>query len=132
MILPAQGLCFAIASNTVRFVASCLMRDGRVRRSYIGVAGQQTPIPRAIARISGTAAASGVLVASIEHGSPAAAAGLQEGDVILQFGGAVVSGIGDLHRHLTAERIGTPLEMTVLRRGQRHDLTITPSELQRN
>lgn len=132
IILPAQGLCFAIASNTVRFVASRLMRDGRVRRSHIGVAGQQTPIPRAIARTSGTAATSGVLVASIEGGSPAAVAGLQEGDVILQFGAAIVSGIDDLHRQLTAERIGTPVTMTVLRRGQRRDLTITPGELQRD
>ena len=71
--MPAQGLCFAIASNTVRFVASRLIRDGRLRRSYIGVAGQQTPMPRALARVAGVAAASGVLVASIEDGSPAAA-----------------------------------------------------------
>jgi len=132
IILPAQGLCFAIASNTVRFVASRLMRDGRMRRSYIGVAGQQTPIPRAIARISGTAATSGVLVVSIERGSPAAAAGLQEGDVILQFGTTGVTGIDDLHRQLTDERIGTAVQMTVLRRGQRRDLTITPGELQRD
>ena len=129
IILPAQGLCFAIASNTVRFVASGLMRDGRVRRSYIGVAGQQTPIPRAIARTSGIAAASGVLVASIEPGSPAAAAGLEEGDVILQFGATIVSGIDDLHRLLTAECIGMPAKMRVLRRGQRRDLTITPREV---
>jgi S1-C subfamily serine protease len=107
------------------------MRDGRMRRSHIGVAGQQTPIPRAIARISGTAATSGVLVASIERGSPAAAAGLQEGDVILQFDAAIVSGIDDLHRLLTDERIGTPVRMTVLRRGRRRELTITPGELQR-
>jgi S1-C subfamily serine protease len=129
IILPAQGLCFAIASNTVRFVASRLMRDGRVRRSYIGVAGQQTPIPRAIARISGTAATAGVLVASIEPRSPAAEAGLEEGDVILQFDATIVSGIDDLHRQLTDERIGTPVRMTVLRRGRRRELTITPGEL---
>jgi S1-C subfamily serine protease len=74
MILPAQGICFAIASNTVRYVASKLMRDGRIRRSYIGVAGQQTPIPRALARANRLAAASGVLVVSIERRSPAEAA----------------------------------------------------------
>ena len=129
IILPAQGLCFAIASNTVRFVASRLMRDGRIRRSYIGVAGQQTPIPRAIARASGTAAVSGVLVASIADGGPAARAGLQEGDVIVLFDGAPVSGIDDLHRQLTDERIGQRTSMTVLRRGQRQTLTITPGEL---
>ncbi|HUE88000.1 MAG TPA: trypsin-like peptidase domain-containing protein [Vicinamibacterales bacterium] len=132
VILPAQGLCFAIASNTVRFVASRLMRDGRIRRSSIGVAGQQTPIPRAIARASGTAAASGVLVVSIAADGPAAHAGLREGDVIVQFAGAAVSGIDDLHRQLTDERIGQAVSVTVLRRGQRHTLTMTPGELQRN
>ena len=129
VILPAQGLCFAIASNTVRFVASRLMRDGRIRRSYIGVAGQQTPIPRAIARASGTAAVSGVLVASITKDGPAAKSGLAEGDVIVLFDGAPVSGIDDLHRLLTDERIGQRTSMTVLRRGQRRTLTITPGEL---
>jgi S1-C subfamily serine protease len=82
-IMPAQGLCFAIASNTVRFIASRLMRDGRIRRSVIGLAGQQTPVPRALARAAGVASASGVLVASIEKGSPAEAAKFQEGDVVV-------------------------------------------------
>jgi S1-C subfamily serine protease len=129
VILPAQGLCLAIASNTVRFVASRLMRDGRIRRSYIGVAGQQTPIPRAIARASGTAAVSGVLVASMAKDGPAARAGLQEGDVIVQFAGLAVSGIDDLHRQLTDERIGQAVSVTVLRRGRRQAVTITPGEL---
>jgi S1-C subfamily serine protease len=128
MILPAQGICFAIASNTVRLVASRLIRDGRVRRSYIGVAGQQTPIPRSLARANQMAAASGVLVASIEDNSPAAAAGLQEGDVILGFDGHAVSGIDDLHRLLTDDRIGVPATVVVLRRGQRASLAITPAE----
>jgi S1-C subfamily serine protease len=128
MILPAQGICFAIASNTVRLVASRLIRDGRVRRSYIGVAGQQTPIPRSLARANQMAAASGVLVASIEDNSPAATAGLQEGDVILGFDGHAVSGIDDLHRLLTDDRIGVPATVVVLRRGQRASLAITPAE----
>jgi S1-C subfamily serine protease len=128
MILPAQGICFAIASNTVRLVASRLIRDGRVRRSYIGVAGQQTPIPRSLARANQVAAASGVLVAAIENNSPAAAAGLQGGDVILGFDGHAVSGIDDLHRLLTDDRIGVPATVVVLRRGQRASLTITPAE----
>src|SRR5687768_12476268 len=118
MILPAQGICFAIASNTVRFVASRLMRDGRIRRSYIGVAGQQTPIPRALARANQIAVASGVLVTSIEKLSPAAG-GLRDGDVILAFDGQTVSGIDDLHRLLTDERIGVATRVTVLRRGAR-------------
>ena len=132
MILPAQGICFAIASNTVRFVASRLMRDGRIRRSYIGVAGQQTPIPRALARANQVAAASGVLVTSIEKQSPAAGAGLLDGDVILAFDGQTVSGIDDLHRLLTDERIGVATRVTVLRRGARKQVTITPAESQGN
>src|SRR5205814_2316118 len=88
MILTAQGLCFAIASNTARFVASRLIRDGRIRRSYIGVAGQNVPIPRAVARAHQLAVSSGVMVASVESGSPAAAAGLRDGDIILAFAGS--------------------------------------------
>jgi S1-C subfamily serine protease len=132
MIAAAHGICFAIASNTVRFVASRLIRDGRIRRSFIGVAGQQTPIPRALARAYGIAAASGVLAATIEKGSPAAAAGLKEGDVILAFAGVPVSGVDDLHRLLTEDRIGSAIDMTVLRRGRREVLAISPAESQRD
>jgi S1-C subfamily serine protease len=131
MILPAQGICFAIASNTVRFVASRLMRDGRIRRSHIGIAGQQTAVPRALARANQMAVTSGVLVASVEDNSPAARAGLTAGDVVLSFGDTVVSGIDDLHRLLTEERIGTPAPVVVLRRGERRQLTIVPAESQR-
>ena len=132
MIMPAQGICFAIASNTVRFVASRLMRDGRIRRSRIGVAGQQTTIPRALARANQMAVSSGVLVASIEDGSPASSSGLLKGDVILGFGGTPVSGIDDLHRLLTDERIGTPTQLVVLRHGDRHELTVVPADSERN
>jgi S1-C subfamily serine protease len=128
IILPAQGLCFAIASNTVRIVALALMRDGRIRRSHIGVSGQQTPVPRAIARASGTAVSSGVLVSAIEKGSPAYAAGVQEGDVIVELAGSPVNGIDDLHRLLTGELIGQWLPMTVLRRGRRVGTAISPQE----
>jgi S1-C subfamily serine protease len=130
MIHQAQGICFAIASNTVRFVASTLMRDGRIRRSYIGVGGQQTPIPRALARTNQIAVASGVLIASIEAGSPAAAAGLRTGDVIVAFAGTSVTGVDDLHLLLTAERIGAESPIVVLRRGQRTALAVRPLESQ--
>ena len=132
MIMPAQGICFAIASNTVWFVASRLMRDGRIRRSRIGVAGQQTSIPRALARANQMAVSSGVRVASIEEDSPAADAGVRTGDVILSFGGTAVSGIDDLHRLLTEDRIGTLIPLVVLRRGERRQLTIVPAESKRN
>src|SRR5204862_897255 len=94
-ILPAQGLCFAIASNTVRFVASRLIRDGRIRRSYIGVAGQNVPIPRRLARAHELELSSGVLVVSIEERSPAAAAGLRDGGVIVELAGEPVAGIDE-------------------------------------
>src|SRR6476660_3971440 len=96
MILQAHGLCFAIASNTARFVAARLMRDGRVRRSYIGLGGQNVPIPRAIARSNQLAVSSGVLVVSVAPGSPAATAGIREGDVVIAFAGQPVTGIDDL------------------------------------
>jgi len=128
MILPAQGLCFAIASNTARYVAARLIRDGRIRRSYIGVAGQTTPVPRAVARANHLAVTAGVLVVSMEPDSPATVAGLHDGDVVLAFGEAPVTGVDDLHRLLTDQRIGVPASMTILRRGQRRQLTIVPRE----
>ena len=131
MILPAQGICFSIASNTVRFVASRLMRDGRMRRSRIGVAGQQTTIPRSLARAHQMAVSSAVLVTAIEDNSPASRAGLMTGDVILAFAGAAVSGVDDLHRLLTEERIGAPAPVVVLRRGERRQLTVVPAESRR-
>ena len=114
-ILPAQGLCFAIASNTARFVAARLIRDGRIRRSYIGLAGQTVPIPRAVARENQLAVTSGVFVVSVEPNSPAAAAGVKDGDVVLAFAGTPVTGVDDLHRLLTEEQIGEPTAVTFLR-----------------
>jgi S1-C subfamily serine protease len=131
MILPAQGLCFAIASNTARFVASRLIRDGCVRRSYIGVAGQNVPVPRALARANRLAASSGVLVTSVTSDSPAAVAGLRDGDVILAFADEAVAAIDDLHRRLTDDRIGIPSTLTILRAGHRRQLTVIPAESQR-
>lgn len=128
MILPAQGLCFAIGSNTARFVAARLIRDGRIRRSYIGVAGQNVPIPRAVARANQIAASSGVFVVSVEADSPAATAGLREGDVVLAFAGQAMAGIDDLHRQLTDDRIGVPAVLTILRAAERRQLTVVPRE----
>jgi S1-C subfamily serine protease len=128
MILPAQGLCFAIASNTARFVAGRLIRDGKIRRSYIGVAGQNVPIPRAVARANQLAVSSAVLVASVEPNSPAAGAGLREGDLILGFAGQAITGIDDLHRRLTDDHIGVAVPLMVLRANERRYVTVIPGE----
>jgi S1-C subfamily serine protease len=127
-ILPAQGLCFAIASNTARFVAARLIRDGRIRRSYIGLAGQTVPIPRAVARENQLAVTSGVFVVSVEPNSPAAAAGVKDGDVLLAFAGTPVTGVDDLHRLLTEEKIGEPTAITFLRSARRRKITVVPRE----
>jgi S1-C subfamily serine protease len=127
MILPAQGLCFAIASNTARFVVGRLIRDGKIRRSYIGVAGQNVPIPRALARANQLAISSAVRVASVEPKSPAAGAGVREGDLILGFAGDPIAGIDDLHRRLTEDHIGVPVQLTVFR-GERRQITVVPAE----
>ena len=128
MILGANGLSFSIASNTARFVAARLMRDGRVRRSLIGMAGQTVPIPGALARTHRIAASSGVLVASTEPSSPAETAGVRPGDIVLAFGDAIVAGVDDLHRLLSDERIDIPTPLVVLRNGQRRRLIVVPAE----
>jgi S1-C subfamily serine protease len=129
MIAPAQGLCFAIASNTVRFVASRLIRDGRIRRSYIGVTGQNMAIPRALARERQLTATSAVRVDSVAPESPAAKAGIHGGDVILGFSGKPVTGVDDLHRYLTEELIDIPSKVNILRAGELRVVTVVPAEL---
>ena len=127
--LPAQGLCFAIASNTARFVASRLMRDGRIRRSYIGVVGQNMPIPRALARAHQLAVSSGVLVVSVEAGSPAATAGVARGRLILALAGEPVSGVDDLHRCLTERSHRRADAADRLARRSADPLTVVPAEI---
>jgi S1-C subfamily serine protease len=128
MIRPAQGLAFAIASNTVRFVVSQLLRDGRIRRSYLGVAGQTVPVSRRLARHHGLAITSGILVASVEPNSPASRAGLRANDIIVALAGAPVTGVDDLHRHLTESRIDVPTPVVVLRGVERREVVVVPAE----
>jgi S1-C subfamily serine protease len=128
IILPAQGICFAIGVNTAKRVALELLRNGRIRRSHIGVAGQDVQLHRRQVRIHGLDAASGVLVLGIEEGSPAAEAGLREGDVIVALDGAAAAGIDDLHRLLTEERIGRPTRIAVLRQGEKRTFDVVPRE----
>jgi S1-C subfamily serine protease len=128
VIFPAQGLCFAVAINTASFVASQLIKEGRVRRSYIGVAGQDVRLPRRLVRFYGLAVESGILVASIEPDSPAERAGLRSGDVIVAYNGHPVSGIDDLHRLLTDAQVGVQATLTVIRRTDLLRLDIVPEE----
>jgi S1-C subfamily serine protease len=129
IILPAQGICFAIASNTAEFVTAWLIKEGVIRRSWIGVAGQNVPIHRRVVVFHHLAADNGVLVSGIEPGSPASRAGLREGDVIVSFGGEPVASIDELHRHLVAKVIGVPSHVTVIRHTEKLDLVVTPQEL---
>jgi S1-C subfamily serine protease len=126
VILPAQGLCFAIAINTAKFVASRLMRDGKIGRSYIGVAGQNVRLPRRLVRFHNLPRENGVLVVSLEQESPAQRAGVREGDVIIGYGNQPIAGIDDLHRLLTDEQVGVRALLTVIRRTEKLQLDITP------
>lgn len=128
MIRPAQGLCFAIAINTAKFVAGKLINEGRVRRSYIGVAGQTIPLQRRTVRYHEIAVASGVLVLSAERGGPADAVGVIEGDIVVAFDGQPIPDIDALHRLLSDEKIGVRCVITVLRRGRKLDVDIEPAE----
>ena len=118
----------AIAANTAQFVVGRLIRDGRIRRSYVGVAGQNTPLMRQFVRFYSLPASTGILVASIEPNSPASSSGLQEGDVIIAFAGEPVEGIDQLHRLLGEERIGVPTPLTVIRRTEKLEISVTPAE----
>lgn len=129
IIRPAQGICFAIASNTARWVAGWLIKEGRVSRSMIGVAGQTVPLLRAVVRTYRLGQATGVLVSEIEPNGPAARGGLRPGDVILALGGAATPRVDALHKLLNAERIGAPTAVTVLRGVERLALSVIPSEM---
>jgi len=128
MIRPAQGICFAIASNTAKLVAGWLIRDGRIRRGYIGVAGQNVPIHRRIVRFYGLPLETGVLVVSVEKKSPAERAGLREGDLIVAFNGQPVGSVHDLHKVLVGEQIGVSARLTIIRHTEKLELPILPDE----
>ena len=129
MILPAQGICFAIAIDTAKFVAGRLIRDGRISRSFIGLAGQNVPLPRRFVRFYNLSVESGVLVVSLEPDSPARLAGVSEGDLIIGFAGRPVAGIDDLHKLLTEERVGQMAPLELIRRTERLTLQIVPEEV---
>jgi S1-C subfamily serine protease len=128
-IIPgAQGICFATAIDTVKWVATQLLREGRVRRGYLGIAGATVPLSRRYARHFALENSHAVRVESMEAGGPARGAGFEAGDLIVEFDTKAVNGIDDLHRLLTAERIGRPSRVAILRRAQRLELEVRPAE----
>jgi S1-C subfamily serine protease len=133
-ILPAQGICFATSIDTAKFVAGRLIRDGQIKRSYIGVAGQNVPIPRRLVRYYQLPVENGVLIVSFEtNGETSAAreAGLLAGDLIVEFDGHPIRGIDDLHRLLTDEHIGKKTPVTVVRGVQKLTFEVVPRESRR-
>jgi S1-C subfamily serine protease len=126
IIAGAQGICFAVASNTAQFVLSEIIRHGYVRRAYIGVAGQTAPIPRRHAVLAGIDNTMGALLAQIEQDGPAAKAGLLSGDVVIKLDGVGIHGVDDLIRALDRDRIGRTLDMEVLRLGRLRAFEIHP------
>ena len=128
VIAGAQGICFAVASNTAQFVLSEIIRHGYVRRAYVGVAGQTAPVPRRHAVLAGVENRMGALLMQVEPDGPAAKAGLLPGDVVIRLDGVEINGVDDLIRVLDRDRIGRRLAMDVLRRGQLRAFDIDPIE----
>ena len=131
-IIPgAQGICFATAIDTVKWVVMQLLKDGRVRRGYLGIAGANVPLARRVAHHFALPNTRAVRIESVTKDGPAGRAGVSSGDLIVAFDGRAVNGIDDLHRLLTAERIGAPSRIVVVRRTQKLELDIRPAEAAR-
>ena len=127
VIMGAQGICFAVASNTASFVLSELVQHGRVRRAFIGVAGSTIAIPRRL-QLAADTGASGAMVNGVEPGSPADRAGLLPRDILVALDGQAIEGVDELLRRLNGEQIGRRVAVAVLRGGRRIEVTLTPSE----
>jgi len=128
VILPAQGLCFAIGINTAKYIAGWLIKDGVIRRSYIGVGGQTAKIHRRVVRHFNLPNETGMLVLGVEPGSPASRAGLREGDIVVAFASQAIAGIDDLHKHLTGARVGVRSSLAIIRHNERLMVEIVPEE----
>jgi S1-C subfamily serine protease len=131
VIMGAQGICFAVAANTASFVLGELVRHGRVRRAYIGVAAQHAPISRRRRLFTGITQDSAVMVGTVEPDSPAARAGVKFGDILLSLDGTTITGADDLVRTLTGETIGREVALDVLRGTERLTIKLTPQERKR-
>ena len=128
MIFPAQGLCFATEINTAKIIAAQLIKEGRVRRSYIGIAGQTVQLHRRIVRFYNLSAEKGVLIAGVEEKSAAERAGLRAGDIIIAFNDQLISGIDNLQSLLTEELIGRKSTITIVRHTEKMTVAIVPDE----
>ena len=128
VILPAQGICFAVGINTAKFVAAQVIKEGRIRRGRIGVAGQNVPLRRLTIREHALDVPGGVLVMSVESGSPAERAGLAKGDVIVSLNGHAVAGIDDLHRVLTGDVVGMTVPIVIVRGAEKRELRVVPAD----
>jgi S1-C subfamily serine protease len=129
IIMAAQGICFATAIDTAKVVVTQILRHGRVRRGWLGIAGQNAPLSRRMVRYHELGIESGVRIASVEPGSPAEKAGLREGDMVVSYDGTAVAGIDDVHRLLTETRVGQEAPIVVLRRGEKLVRPIVATEL---
>ena len=128
IIMSAQGLCFAIPITTAKFVAGLLIQDGRIRRGYLGVGGQDVRLPEALLRTHRLEDPRGILVIQVERGSPADRAGIEEGDILVAYNDKQVGGIDDLHRLLTDYHVGVAAELTLLRGSEKFILRVVPAE----
>ncbi|MGA7868189.1 MAG: PDZ domain-containing protein, partial [Stellaceae bacterium] len=124
----AQGICFSISAATVEFVAARLIREGKVRRCYIGVAGQNVPLSRRVVRFHELARETGVRIQSTAPDGAARAAGLLSGDIIVAIDSIPVGDVDELHRLMTEERVGKPVPVTVIRLSQKLDIVVVPRE----
>jgi S1-C subfamily serine protease len=128
VISIAQGICFAVAINTAKLIAGQLIKQGRVRRSFIGIGGQDVRLHRRIVRYYGLPIEAGVLIQTVESGSPADRAGLRDGDIIIGFDSHPIAGINDLQRLLTEKQVGAKSTITIIRYTEKIDLEIVPEE----
>jgi S1-C subfamily serine protease len=128
VIFPAQGICFAIPINVAKFVAVPLIREGRIKRSYIGVGGQNVPILRRLVRYHNLPFETGVLIIMVEKNSPTQRSGLVEGDIIISFDEKPIQNVDDLHRLLSGNKIGISLNITAIRQTEKLGFNIVPQE----
>jgi S1-C subfamily serine protease len=130
IIQYAQGICFAIPINTMRWVVTLLLREGKVTRGFLGISGQTVPLPARVIRYFNLSQETGVHVTNVVRGSPADSAGLKEGDVIVSLAGQTITTVDDIHKLLTADRIGRRLGIILLRRWtQKLEVYVTPSQI---